>query len=604
MAETKPGSRAHRLVTLIGAAAEERGRGISTAELRELYETETGEKAPASLTSEVSSLKRRGVLAIVGGRPGHSLYAPVGMELDSGAPVDDDALLVLAALHHGYERLGRALSTREVDTELEHVDGDFTNDHPDAVRKYLETLTQPTERGPADFREPRVRRITATSMLGQQSNHWVPAEVEAPDGELVAPRSRADAAREAVQRAGEALGRPPSMQELRWWLEGPGRDTLVAQVLEPGEAGRRLSDTARADGDHAGEPGRLQRVTTHFTCHGGQPVRWTTGELSNEARSLCELEDVLLALRVPEELRSLRGLEGLADRRRSDALHRLVATRRELLMSNLRRAAGREDWKAALEELDEVRRELELWIASTPDLSGDQRSDRHRRPRELREAIDAARGALTFIRGGDEGREVTQVGEAATVSLAELEPMLEDAGRMLGIGGRKLQQLVVEARRFPVPEEPGQERIGQGDEQPLSVLDRVDALTEVFSALSLPRAHTLLTSAHQLLGHVFRDDDYLRDLLLDLPDEDTPTRGALAVALGLLGKTPSFGEVVSNPESVDLVRALVFGLILSEWSSSSEAMGEHVGTLRGPALRVGETALRRLEGGQPVSAIE
>lgn len=101
MSSTQPGSRAHRLVQLVDALVESEDRGVTVGEIREAYQGREGEPAPDSLTSEISSLKRRGVLAIVGGRPGHSLYAPADRELDLHQRQDDDGIIVLGALKGG-----------------------------------------------------------------------------------------------------------------------------------------------------------------------------------------------------------------------------------------------------------------------------------------------------------------------------------------------------------------------------------------------------------------------------------------------------------------------------------------------------------------------
>ncbi|HKK07289.1 MAG TPA: hypothetical protein VKA44_00240, partial [Gemmatimonadota bacterium] len=335
MRKTKPGSRAHRLVELIRQGAERLGRGLELAEIRDAWREAEGSEPPKTLTSEVSSLKRRGVLKAAGGRPGHTLYAPADMTGLKAHRADDNAVIVLEALRRGYRRLGRALSTREVAEEVEAGEREISSDHPNAVKRYLDTLERETVRGPKASRTPKVVRISAEGAAGQPSNHWLPAGAGPDDVEeleaLVAPRSKADAVRQAVGRAAADLGRPVSRTELRWWLEWTGAPPVLRKALEATRAGTYLADTYRTDQGHAGEEGRLHQITTRMTCHGGAPVRWSLGPATAWQEAMCRVEDVAGAFRLPEELRSIQALERRAALLRSDVLSELADLRRRLV---------------------------------------------------------------------------------------------------------------------------------------------------------------------------------------------------------------------------------------------------------------------------------
>ncbi|HKK07882.1 MAG TPA: hypothetical protein VKA44_03280 [Gemmatimonadota bacterium] len=153
---------AHRLVELIGARAEALGRGLEVDEIREAWEEAEGEEAPRTLTAEVSSLKRRGVLRAAGGRPGHTLYAPAGMTGLTKRREDDDAVIVLDALRRFFEREGWAASTRAVEQEIRAGERELTSQHVNAVKRYLDTLARETVRGPKSSRAPELPRSSGS----------------------------------------------------------------------------------------------------------------------------------------------------------------------------------------------------------------------------------------------------------------------------------------------------------------------------------------------------------------------------------------------------------------------------------------------------------
>lgn len=606
MGRTKPGSRSHRYVQIIGVEAEELGRGLEMDEIREAYREHEGESAPDCITSEISSLNRRGVLEATGGRPGRTRYAPADLDLPE-APSDephDDTLVVLEAVRRGWERRGWALSTAEVAEEIGRGDRELRSDHPDTVRKRLETLSRRTERGPEEFREPKVRRLEAISTLGQSSNHWVPAHVDAPPSELIAPRSRADAVRQLVYRCEEDLGRPPSRRELRWWLESPRAPEPIRSVLDPNELGTRLADTGTAHEGHTSEVGRLQPVESSLSCHGGPPRRWTLHEVSEREQALCELEATLHAYRVPEEIRSLRGLQNRADRQGGTVLPDLVDMRRRLLLNSLREAAGDFDATQLLGQLEEAYSVLQERVENTDGLSDDVRSDRRCWLRERLEAVRSTQGALQFIDAPDGAASLNRAGESGTVRLEKLGPVLGTVADVVGLEESQARQVVAEVRRFPGSEKPGRDRIGPGPSGSLSALDRVDAYQAVFELFSVPRARSLITEAQQLLGHVLRDPSYVENLLDQLGTSRSPQRAALIVALGLLGEAPEFSRVIVDAGDIDTVRAWVLATILAEWTEVESRLEKALHRVERAARRAIETAVRRVRAGYLPSAID
>lgn len=605
MGSTRPGSRAHSYVQLIRARAEELGRGIEVGEIRTVYVQETGKEAPDSLTAELSSLKRRGVLEAVGGRPGHTLYAPAGMELEKAHREEDDAVIVLEALWRAYRRLERALSTREVAQEVERGERELSSDHPDAVKKRLETLARRTERGPEGSQEPKVVRIKATSALGHASNHWLPAgvpEADRPAREVVAPGSKADALRRAVASAKEELGRPIAKPELRWWLESPAAPGVLADALASNRLGRRLSDTGGTDREHPGEAGRLHAVTTRFTCHGGAPVRWTVGPPTDREEALCRLEDATVALQVPDEVRSIQGLERRGDRFGQNVLLTLASVRRRVLGSRLHEAATPFDGSELAAELESVGATLRSWVEGTPTLTDDQLEHRTRDLRERDRLLGALDGVLMFM-VDDDPPPVAVVGEAGTASLQELMPLLDNATNLLGLAPHKARRLIERVRRFPTSGDSGQERIGAADENPLSHVDRIEAIDAVYELFGVPRARSLVSDARRLLGHVLRDVALLQGLLDELGDRMGFPRGPLVVALGMLGESVEFERAVPDGADHDAAAAWVLAVVLAKGEGAEGVLEASRQTAFLPAGRILETAVRRTRGGYLLSAI-
>lgn len=603
--KTKPGSRAHRIVELVREGAERLARGLELEEIREAWREAEGTEPPKTLTSEVSSLKRRGVLKAAGGRAGHTLYAPADMTGIDRQRADDDAVIVLEALRRGHRRLDRALSTREVAEEIEAEERALSTDHPNAVKKYLDTLARETVRGPKASRAPKVVRISAEGAAGQPSNHWLPAGAAPDESEeleaLVAPRSKADAVRQAVGRAAKDLARPVSRTELRWWLEWTGAPPVLRKALTAARAGTCLSDTYRTDRHHAGEEGRLHQVTTQLTCHGGAPVRWSLGPATAWQEALCRVEDVAGAFRLPEELQSIQALERLAALLRSDVLSGLADLRRRLVMARLRDAAGEFEGRALAQDLLATGERMERWLGEGDDLTSGQRETRTYALRDRRELLGAAEGLLRFD-GYMEAPEVRAVGEAGLVSLEDLQPPLESAARTIGLPSEDGQGLIAKARRFPVEEAPGRERFENPLANPLSLVDRLDAVEALYELVPAVRARSLVRDVRALLGYSLRDAEVVRAFLSEVGDRPGFPREALVVALGVAGSRAMRPEVLSAGAGEAHVAALVLAHVLNDPSDALSLVGRRPDTRRRPGWP--RAATRRIQAGYLLSAIE
>lgn len=601
MPETKPGSRAHQLVQLVEDLVDERGRGVEVDEIRDAYETQTGQDAPDSLTSEISSLKRRDLLQVVGGRPGHSLYAPANVEMDYHHREDDPVFRVLEALRAGFERRGRPLPTREVQAELERRGDELDSDNPDAVRRHLHTLARERVRGPEEFRDPQVVRFTATTTAGFGVNYWAPAGADLPEDPPLPPRSTAEAIRRAVDQATEDHPRPVSRTELLWWLDGH-QDRPLQERINRDRLGTALADTRSADEGHQGEEGRLHVVTTPFTCHGGPDVRYTIGPAGEHGTRLCHLEDVCVALRLEEELRTLRGLETQIQMGvQPEPFDQLATARRGTAVRLLHEAADDEDPAELIVEAKGGLGRRIGWVTSA-GLTHDQLHGRKRALRNRVRQLKAAERLLRFMEP-DQAVEVDRVGEAGTVSLSELEPLLQSAADLLELPEGRAQGLVERARRVPSGDDPGGERFGAAAEAPLSLLDRIDAVTLVFRAFSVPRANVLVDQARAVLGHAVRDVELLKEILEELPDREREARRTVWIALALLGELVSPDEARLDPGSFEDVTAWTLSAVLADWEGAVERIDRMDRQVEGPARSVTDMALARVESGMLVSAV-
>ena len=592
---TKPGSRSHAIAMLVLEESQQLGRGLETAEIRKLYEEREGEPAPSSLTSEVYSLAKRGILVRCGGRTGHTLFCHRDAVLEVQTP-EDDVVLVLKALQSAYRRHGRPLSTREVDEELERKGLELENDYPNAVRRHLLTLCRDRERGPEGWREAKATKIDEEATTGADATFWLPAGAR-PRQKAPSPRSRADAVREAVGEAQRALGRPVASHELAWWLEAVGEEGPIGEVLEPQRLGTDLSNTARTDAGHKGDDGRIHTLAGPLACHGGPPKRYGLGSIDEEARALCGFEDALLAFRPDEELRGIEALE-LRAGGGAGVLGDLARLRREALAAALGRHGRGQDPGELAERSEEAAGVLEAWHERA-DLTHDQAYARRRALRELRANLAAARRV-----GVDGAADIMLTGEAALTTPEGLGPLLESAARLAGVEAGTAARLVTAARRFPNPELDPERRFGHAGEEPLSLVDRVDAIVQVVGSVLVPRTLVLTQAAHQLLGHVVRDKQALSGLLERVPPQAQLLRNGLTVALGLLGRLPALDRAVPDPAQAQDARAYVMAALFAAPASSRGAIEAGQDYLTHGARRVLDEAMSRLAGGFAISLVE
>lgn len=600
----RDGSLSHSILLTVDRLTTELRRGVEISEIREAYPDQHGDDPPDTLTSIVHSMKSRGVLAVVGGRSGHTLFALADAELEGSERSDDEVLLVLAAVQACWARVGRAVSTRDVLREFRDRHPEVQLDTPNTVRKHLETLAKARIRGPRGFRDPQVVRIAADGDSDVAAAYWIPVEANEEFEEVeTEPRSTAEAVRRAVAAVEAQLWRHVSATEVRWWADVPKHSAHIGGKLRRDRIRQALSDTARAD-DRAGMAvGRLTEVRTWYTCHGGAPPRYSTQGTDEISERVSVLMDMAVALRPHEEILGIARLLNRNHRLRRPILSEIGLDRGDLILGLLEEARGPIEHDQVEHWLLRGERVKRDWLYAA-ELTTGQREGRLQVSRtelgNLRSVVDILR--WQFVHGPRQW--LATPGLAALADLEELQPLLDLAGETLGIRSRRGRQGIIEkARRFPFREAPQGDRFVAPVDTPLSAVDRVDALVAIWELFPVPAAQVLLNGAHDVLGHVLRDEARLLEYLARTPESDTWTRHSLAVALGALGHPPSADLVVREPGNYDDAVAWIFATVLADWTSGADRIRAGGGPFTGGAGRVAETAVRRLDAGHVFSVI-
>lgn len=243
--------------------------------------------------------------------------------------VDSGVLLMLEPVVAGVQQLGRPMSTREVQADLNArlVATGRTPLTSNALRTLLKALsvTAPHRAGDPTWREPKLQAFDIGTAMQTEAKAWAPIGYR---GEVpVRARSHADAVRRAALHTTTALGRPATRVEARRWLEvvqtlveradAPSAVTeqaLEVELLKADNLATYFWNATRKDGEwmakHGCAPGRLHQVTTPFSCIGGSAVRYSVGDAPQAALAACVVEDAAIMYRFADELDSILALEG------------------------------------------------------------------------------------------------------------------------------------------------------------------------------------------------------------------------------------------------------------------------------------------------------
>lgn len=327
------------------------------------------------------------------------------------------------------------------------------------------------------------------------------------------------------------------------------------------------------------------------------------GPWTQLAKYVCEFEDMIHVLRPADELRSIDALRTRTERLPSRALRALAEVRHESLRGRFA------DWASGTPIVDVCNTSLQsqgplaAWCHhSWKDLSDGQRQDRRSEFARWRDQIIAGID-LAMTRALAQPRPLV-VGVGGTCSFEEIDPLLDLAGSWLGIPDmRGRRRLVERVRRFPVRFDPGGKRFGKAGQEPLALLDRVDALATLWEHFPVPQASVLIQSAREALGFVLRDASVVRRLLAIVERSDGPTRRVLVVAAGLLGEDVPFDEAVADRADFSDVGAWVLATVLADWKGAVDRIREADRVVEGAARKVTDLAVMRLDAGAVFSIV-
>lgn len=245
--------------------------GVTLSDVRDAYQRVTGAEAPERLGGMLSSLRGRGLLAVVGGRAGAYRYAVTSDSADrdaaredaqraarqarearppagpwgDGEPIAlasecvwasaldaDDARTLHALLEAGRTQDRAEVVVREVEAAYRRlVEGGappLRADHPGALRQRLERLARPARRGPAAGEPPLVELVRVDGALrGQTRVFWrirpgAPIRLAAP---LAEPGITVDARPAEPETSGGATAAAPeapaARPKARWFVGAP-----------------------------------------------------------------------------------------------------------------------------------------------------------------------------------------------------------------------------------------------------------------------------------------------------------------------------------------------------------------------------------------------
>ena len=518
------------------------------------------------IANVIGGLCTTGDLVPVFGRPPHGRYAHC-THIITAVPTNEPMAAAVAVVTAGWKKTGREMPTREVTDGMRALGVDLK--HPNNYSLLLTSLTQRSSRGAPTWREPKLIRRSVPTLGGQDRLFWRPVAEAAQSRQYERPpASQVDAAMEAVARTEAAIGRPPSSREIRLWIGVHADKDPVAHYLATNEClGRALGqlETQRVS-RLVNTKGDWRCVETPFAVPGGCPKRYTTRPLTPTLVVALELEDRLRVFTPARELESQQALWSLAVQSHVPALHDILTLRIATLAAVARPSAADEILREAQEVIFAANEVLAGWAAQWPV---NERSSKLAPYVALRaelaalERVPESAGKPTFLR----------VGCSAVASHGELLPYVSGVPTLLGrdySSEVSLRMFYDTARRVVNPEARWESNDGSGgalipaDRTGLGwmIVDRVDALTAVWSTVGPPRATSLITGACTILGHVVRDHVAIRAALATSAGARGGVRRSLVVALALLGYAVALDEAVPDASDEQDTAAYVLARVL------------------------------------------
>jgi hypothetical protein len=542
------------------------------------------------MSNYVQALQRTGVLQRVDGRWGSSRYvhvdAPPPAEKLDATP--DFTPIVLAAVDHAVQQLGRFVTTREVTEALPTVGfaGPLDKALKTRLWQTLATLASPKKSltpgapdDPAMLQMVITQRPNGAQAARARVYWWATAGASFARPSSEASASPREAAMRLVHAATETLGMPVTGQELvafAHWLHRQADDGLpTATAMGKGEIAAALKAARLDNGGHA-RANRQFGVVTHqtpFTAGRLVPVRFSTGPASAADARLMTALDLFTVLRPAHECALMDAMLTNATLGTTLAVD-LVALRRLALYRQLTNTIPATDWSDVLMHLRSTVERLYEWHGGLP-LEGPGSAATRRALKAVDERsrdLHAVEQALTWAPLAVPARfadlpDPVVVGMGPTLSFEQLVP-LHTGLAALQRGRDGVHPVFRRARRIPGTRPEGW-RAGAGQAPVWERIDRADAYAVAVDHIGAPSTAVLVADAVMLLGGVLRDERVLvRALETAGPGDEWIERGLL-VGIGLLGHAVPAARWLPRAR---LVEAGLLGMVLADPEAAPAVM--------------------------------
>ncbi|HEY0971331.1 MAG TPA: hypothetical protein VGE02_10240 [Gemmatimonadales bacterium] len=538
----RPGSRTERAYAALVAEGEALQRALSLDEWRAAYERRYGEPL-RRLDVVAFQLRKRGFIAVAGGRTGHLLYTPTACP--QPAVNDDPHGLLVDVVMDACRETGQAVPMERIHEGLAARGMTYGSD---TLRNMLELLS--TTAPGRDVSEQVAARLECVTAQGA---HWARARrFWRPVGSTVpapvdAPASRAAALRAAVMEVTSQLGRPCSPVELKAWARAH-RDHPIAAAAKTGSdhRGRFTGALRNLLSERAAGRG-LVDVSHPLATRGGIPLRVAPQSVAQAELAAGRFADACAWLRPVEEMTSCTRLREEADEDGLPVLGELADVRERAMAGALMNALEQEGHRPDLADL--TRRVTQAAERLTGWWRAGSRARYPGRARWVQDAEAAAESAQHLNElsrlARVPGMQLVLAGEGGLRPVEEVAEWLCAILRPAGRTFKSPEMHLESVRRFPNPQ------FVRGplyDEAPeaFSLLDVGDVLLRLSHLATDGRIAVLLASAAGVLGSAVRDARLLHALLAELPPGETYHRHAALVALGALGMVVEPGVALAD----------------------------------------------------------
>ena len=482
------------------------------------------------------------------------------------------------------------------------------------LRKLLRALCEPITRFPKAMwlTTARLERIDAMSLTGEAKVCWRVAGTNTPAPTV---SNESELMRTLVVRTEAALGRPVSRPEVAWYMEhvlahGTAEERALCDAMPTPRLDYHLAAMIQQRARIGNVDGRLtlRRLDPPALQAGPHRARFTFGAPNAPRSPIMDVEHAADVLQLAVEAESLRALDARVDWYDDDPIGAVVRALRDARLVAIRRALrvvlpyDRESVQTAAAQAMTSATKMGAWLQAPPVRLGTTGAAnvaaRVGTARKRHTDITALDGLLERVREGVLAytETVAVLGEAAVLTHDETRTFVDQIAAAVNpmIPMERLTY-VSSARRLAVPDpETARTRV---------MIDRVDVAMLCARADDQPRAFTLVSAAHALLGHVLRDAAHLAQVLRQHPHADAGDRRALVVACALLGHVVPPDLAVPDPRDLLDTRAYLLACALGSPEQAVALIDAADRRAAGPVREVTDTALGRAESGALLAVV-